>query len=281
MQVVQSIDSIVKFSTASLLFVVENSFLSAVFLISPVFLMASLRSFHAVSSLAGRRMSVAFRPTARQLPIAFRSASTHLPQRPSLGRYALVFGLGAGMGVGTCFAWGEYAPNLTSFAPGRFQPELDLEVFDRLLQLPPVRKVLHEIGSSSKLKPVFDNNELLFRPQTLLSRARKTPRSRTVLFRIEDTAIEPGKPNIVGFLAIVEPHPDPDMKELCTIFGQTAVERDHQGKLARPGMAFVLVECGAAISSMTYWGLVMGEGGRNSGESDNRVIEGINDGRTH
>lgn len=131
------------------------------------------------------------------------------------------------------------------------------------------------IGSSSKLKPVFDNNKVTLRPRSLLKTAPQTPDTRTVLFRIEDTEIEPGEPKIVGFLAIIEPHPNADMGQLLEVFGAVAMVRDDQGELARPGTAVVLVECSGRISSGTYVRPVTEDDGGHSEYSGNSVIEGI------
>lgn len=176
------------------------------------------------------------------------------------------------MGAGTCVAWRKYAPNPLP----DFNPDLDLEVFDLLLSKEPaLREVLRQIGSSSKLRTVFDNNDLTIGRRTLLKEQSGPSDIRTVLFRIEDVGMEPGRPNVVGFLAIVEPHPDPNWGLLLETFAAVARERDDRGELRRRGMALLAVQCGDELSVASCETPVIGEDGRRSACSDNDVIERV------
>ena len=224
------------------------------FLLSSVFLMASTRSFRAVRTSARRRACSKSPFTVRHLPITSRSASTYQPC-PSLRHYTIGFvlgaGVGVGMGVGTCATWRKFASNVSTLDPD-FRPELDVEQLKVFLEEPRNRVTLDHIGSSSKLQAVFDSDKISVRPETLLKQAPNTSAKRSVLFRIEDTTIKPGKPNVVGFLAIVEPYPNPSQDHLARIFGQVLRQRDQQREFVRPGMALLLVDCGGMMIFATY-----------------------------
>lgn len=237
--------------------------------------MASLLRLCAVQTLAGRRIPVVIRPTARRFSIPSRSALTH-PPRSSPWKSPLFSVLGSGVGAGTCFVWWKRASDLTPVTP-LFEPERELDIFFNLvLQLPLVCRVLDGIGSSSKLKPVFDTRGE-FSVGTLVKTANNTPDIGGVILRIEDTEIKPGKPNIVGFVVIAEPHPNPDTAKFLETLLPFVEERDIRGELARPGMAFIVVECKGAVSSGAYARRVDETGGGNSGSSANSAVMGINE----
>lgn len=190
---------------------------------------------------------------------------------------------GVGAGAGTCFAWWRFAPNPTPFPPD-LQPDHSparsrLRRIAQLLQLQPVSDVLRETGSSAKLKPVFDNNETTIHVPTLLKKAPNAPAIRTTLFRvvdteIEDTEIEPGKPNVVCFVAIVESHTRPDVTEVLDVLSAVATVRDDQGELLRPGLGVMV--CSGRLNIGTYRRPVVEDDREESAYSDNSVIEEVN-----
>lgn len=84
---------------------------------------------------------------------------------------------------------------------------------------------------------------------------------------IEDTEIEPGKPN-------VESHTRPDVTEVLDVLSAVATVRDDQGELLRPGLGFM--ECSGRLNIGTYRRPVVEDDREDSAYSDNSVIEEVN-----
>ncbi|CAF9904547.1 hypothetical protein IMSHALPRED_000102 [Imshaugia aleurites] len=211
--------------------------------------MASLRSLRPVLALAGRRVPVTSRPGARY----------HVNANNPGAALSFVLGVGAaGAGVAeACAGWwitsrSDVESNEDSRPDLDVLPDLNIEVTNT-----PVRDILDQVGASSKLKLAFETKVTAGMLET---EAPSFFKLDAVLFRIEDTQIEPGKPNVVGFLAIVEDHANPDLDAFVQLLIAMAAMRDIQGQLARPGRAALVVECDGALEYTMYTGPVIGEG---------------------
>ena len=127
-----------------------------------------------------------------------------------------------------------------------------------------IRDALHDMGSSSKLRLI---PEVTMTGVVLQDNAPNAQLPRIILCRIEDTEIEPGKPNVVGFLGIHDPNLD--MSEIVRALSGVAEGCSHQGRLARPGMALLLGVCGVKVCIGMYGRRAIKDDGGQSGCSDN------------